>query len=311
MIITKIVKISCYGTNYSKLGYEKKDGFYNVKIEDLPKNSHKKIKVKCDICGNEKELSYRKYNKNISNGGYYSCSQKCSKDKKINTFNKNYGVDNPFQSEEIKEKIKETNSKKYGSEIYLKSDDYKIKNKKFLEKHGVDNIFQLEYVKEKSKETCLKKYGVENPTQSEEIKKKSKETCLKKYGVEYPMQNEKIYYKNLKNNYLKKNIYNLQYQGTYEYDFIDRYYNRYKIYNAKPINYIFEEKKKIYYPDFYLPDFNLIVEIKSLYTYKLHLKRNLLKKEACIKNRYNFLFIIDKSYKEIDYFINKKFNIYN
>jgi hypothetical protein len=47
-------------------------------INALSKGSNKKIKVKCDVCGNEKMLSYRKYTKNIENGDFYGCSVKCS-----------------------------------------------------------------------------------------------------------------------------------------------------------------------------------------------------------------------------------------
>ena len=41
--------------------------YYKIPINKLSKNSHMKIKVKCDICGKEKILTYSKYNKNIKN----------------------------------------------------------------------------------------------------------------------------------------------------------------------------------------------------------------------------------------------------
>jgi len=55
-------------------------------------------------------------------------------------------------------------------------------------------------------------------------------------------------------------------------------------------------------PDYYLPDYNLIVEIKSSYTYNYDIEKNEAKKKASLENGYNFIFIIDKDYTE---FINK------
>ena len=132
---------------------------------------------------------------------YYTCS-KCGKAyikstiRLMTSFNKlcrtcatkktileKYGVENPFQVPEFKEKIKETNKKRYGSEtpFAFGQDRYKQRIK---EKYGVDNVFQLEEVKEKIKNTCIKKYGVEYSAQATEVKEKIKNTCIKKYGVE-------------------------------------------------------------------------------------------------------------------------------
>ena len=77
-----------------------------------------------------------------------------------------FGVENPFQSEEVKEKSKQT----------------------MLERHGFEYPMQSEDVKNKSKQTCLEKFGCEIPMQSEEVKKKSKQTCLERYGFKYVLQ---------------------------------------------------------------------------------------------------------------------------
>ncbi len=75
-----------------------------------------------------------------------------------------YGVENPFQADEIKTKIKQTNLEKYGDEIYTRTDDFKQKYKK----------------------TCIEKYGVEYHTQSESTKAKQKATNIRNRGVENP-----------------------------------------------------------------------------------------------------------------------------
>jgi len=72
------------------------------------KGSNIKIDVKCDVCGYEKKLSFRSYNKNINNGGYYSCSPKCCKSKTIKTMNSKYGVNYAIQLEDIRKKGVET-----------------------------------------------------------------------------------------------------------------------------------------------------------------------------------------------------------
>lgn len=64
------------------------------------------------------------------------------------------------------------------------------------------------------------------------------------------------------------------------------------------IDYLFENKKKKYHPDYYLPVYNLIVEIKSTYTYEREKEKNEAKKEAAINNGFNFIFIIDKNYSD-------------
>ena len=102
-------------------------------------------------------------------------------------------MENPFQSEEIKQKIRDTNVRNHGVEIPLQSEEIKQKMKETcVEKYGVENPLQSEEIRQKVKETCVEKYGVENPFQSEEIKRKVREAYVENLGVENPMQNEQI-----------------------------------------------------------------------------------------------------------------------
>ena len=50
--------------------------------------------------------------------------------------------------------------------------------------------------------------------------------------------------------------------------------------------------KHRYYPDIYIPKENLIIEVKSTFTYNRHLGKNLLKRQACLDAGYNFEFMI-------------------
>lgn len=60
------------------------------------------------------------------------------------------------------------------------------------------------------------------------------------------------------------------------------------------------KKHYYYYLDIFIPKDNLIIEVKSIYTYKLHLIKNILKALSVRKNGYNFEFwIYDKNKKKI------------
>lgn len=175
--------------------------------------------------------------------------------------------------------------------------------------YGVKNCFQNEEMKEKSKETMMEKYGVDHNMKIEKCKNDRKQTYLKNYGVDNPSKNKIIFQKNLKNG-LKIKKYKsteLYYQGTYEFDFLEKYYNTLKIENGLSIEYYDDKNNnKIYHSDFYLPYYNLIVEIKSAYWYYKHEKINILKKEYSEK-RHNYILILDKNYQELDTFL-KKYN---
>lgn len=112
----------------------------------------------CPICN-------EKYPKFISfNEGYLQfCSHKCS-----------------MQSHERVEKIKRTNTIRY----------------------GVPNVSQSKMIKEKKKQTLRRHYDVDIPLQSKIIQERQQDTIMKKYGVKNISQNEAIKKKKLKSKYL-------------------------------------------------------------------------------------------------------------
>jgi hypothetical protein len=64
-------------------------------------------------------------------------------------------------------------------------------------------------------------------------------------------------------------------------------------------------KHKHYYPDFYIPKYNLIIEIKSNYIYNLQRKLNEKKKKETIKAGYYYIILKEKNYKPFDKFLNE------
>lgn len=53
------------------------------------------------------------------------------------------------------------------------------------------------------------------------------------------------------------------------------------------INYFQNDKKHYYYPDIYIPSKNLIIEVKSRYTFELAKETNLIKLETTV-NKYGY-----------------------
>jgi len=115
----------------------------------------------------------------------------------------------------------------------------------------------------------------------------------------------KIYGKIFKDNWHEytlpsgKNI-KLQGYEPYAMDILLRQYNEndilYKRTDMPELWYhITEDEQHRYYPDFYIPKDNLIIEVKSEYFYNLHLKINILKEECVIESDYNFkLMMLEK-----------------
>lgn len=308
MIIDKEIEIIVSNQQieyYKKLGYEviyKKPFFINPL--HLPKHSHYKLNVSCDICRIEKIVQFRTLKNNQWFCGKCSAKNKKKTDwneEKIKKMNEKMKLsfdlkllNNPDYWKDQLEKIRHTKNIKYNDP------NFNNQNKK---RETLKEIYDDEHYNntDKRKETQNEKYG--NPNFNNQNKKE--ETCLLKYGVRHTNHVPEIMNKIQKSSKRLKhhNETNLSYRGTYEMDFLDFCYkNNIKVSKPVKIEYILNNKKHIYFPDFYHMESNTIIEIKSNYTFKCNLKINLLKMEYTIKNGYNFLFIIDKNY---DGFLNQ------
>jgi len=251
----------------------------HVPINYLLKGSGRRINVKCDVCGKIKIVSYGKYNKNIKNCDFYACSSKCAHEKVEKTSIKNFGYLNASNCPEKKNKRLKT----------------------MVERLGVENAFQNENIKNKSKQTLMDKYGVENIFQSEYFKDNLIKSNLKKYGVENVSQVPSIHIKQQKSGFRLKyhKETGLSYRGTYEKDFLDFCVtNNIIIEQGKRFKYFYDGRYHYYFSDFYFPKENLIVEIKSLWTYNRYLDVNEIKRYTVLELGYNFMFIIDMDYNE-------------
>jgi len=175
----------------TKIKYTTVRGANSIKINGnyiLKKNDN--IIFKCCICNKEKNQKFRFKPKFIEDD--IICDS-C-----------NRSINNPFKRNDVKEKIKNTNLKRYNvknsmqnKEILKKAQQKQKDNnngvlafnsdkqkKTLKKKYGNEVIFKTQHFKEKTKKTLLKNYGVENPMKSDIIKNKTKSTMKKRYGNE-------------------------------------------------------------------------------------------------------------------------------
>jgi len=253
---------------------------------------------------------YRKY-----------CSIKCQNNDPVNKAKNSIGVKKAKALRTIEQIAKENESRKVTN----------------IQKYGVENISQLDKTKDKVEQTfkkhygdwylntkeCKKafkdKFGADNALQVPEILEKVHKTNLERYGVLHPMQIKKILDRCLKNA-RKNKIYILPsgeivYKQGYEHQFLDYVFQNNILkedeidYSPKGIKYIAtDDKEHWYFPDFYIPKWNLIIEIKSRYILqKQGIENQKLKEKYTIQNGFKFLLILDDkrilNFEEFEKFI--------
>jgi hypothetical protein len=288
--------------------YIKKDGLskhINIAHSSVKNYYDKWLKEenenKCKICNNQTEF--------ISLRGYKNtCSKKCGD---IYTW----------------EKVKESNMKKYGVEHQLDRKEIRKKSRITMkEKYGGETSAQSKILLSKMQDTMLNKYGVKFAAQNEKLLKKQQltkkkkyangaydkekfiQTNLKRYGVEYPQQNKEIFQKSKQSLFITSEYKNtkLTYQGSYELDFLEKFFKEIDIKNGLSMNYFFKGENHVYHSDFYIPSRNLIIEIKNSYLYEKD-KSKIKVKEKTVKNLgYDYIIIIDKNYNEFSKVVLKK-----
>ena len=240
-----------------------------------------------------------------------------------------YGTEYALQSEEVKNKSKATLMIRLGVEHSMQADEVKAKFRATcMEKYGTENPMQDGDVKEKARSTCierygtehymqseesrlasLEKYGTENPMQSKAVQEKGQQTCMVRYGYKFPLQCPEIFSKRQKSafefrEYEFPSGRTTEVQG-YEDIALDALLELYDESVIKTsaddpltINYCSDDgDQHVYYPDIFITSENMIVEVKSTYTYEVNKEKNESKARACVEQGYKFQFyIIDKKF---------------
>lgn len=265
MLLDKHIKVKVSNRTkkyFLDKGYIDNSGWFSIYPKDMNSTNRTKVTCECDYCGKINTISWGNYIVQINKNNIYSC-HKCHFNKTKIEYSKNHGVDNIQLLPSVRNKMKNTNIEKYGTEC----------------------VFQSEVIKEKIKQTFLNRYGVDHPMKNREIFEKAQSSSYHRYK-----------YKESE----------LNYQGSYELDFIKHCeFLKLNIENGPSIKYNMSNKDRIYYSDFYIPEYNLICEVKSSYTMSDDYEENLAKSKYSLSAGYNFVFILDKNYLEFNSLLNK------
>lgn len=281
------ISISRNPENFQQLFYHL---IYNIEIP------------KCQFCSKNAKF-YR-----IFDPYYKTCGSKMCNDKNkfrgaLESFKKKNGItgeiSNISQTKNWNEKIKESNLEKYGVEWQTQSQNFKDKAKETcLEKYGEEHHLRNSKILDKQKSTNIERYGISSQLKSQEIKENGMKD---KYGVRNPMQHENFFNKTYKRKPFTLPSGKIVLLQGYEHVCIHNLLKKYKEKEifclTKEISILtgkimYDNNSHRYYPDIFIPKENLIIEIKSTYTMKKELEKNMKKKQACLDAGFDFEFWI-------------------
>ncbi|NDB86175.1 MAG: hypothetical protein EB127_26285 [Alphaproteobacteria bacterium] len=166
-----------------------------------------------------------------------------------------------------------------------------------MKNYGVENAGQAECVKKKIKDIFNEKYGM-HPKKTKEVQDKWTATCIEKFGG-HPNQNKEVQVRSEATSYHYKTYMmpsgNLvKYQG-YEDKALDELVQLYEEEdicigraNIPSIDYQVDDKKHVYFPDFYIKSENKIIEVKSEWTIQLRRGNVEEKALATVKAGYKY-----------------------
>lgn len=178
-----------------------------------------------------------------------------------------------------------------------------------LAHYGVDNPSKAVEIKNKKKKTCNKNYGVDNPAKCKQIMSRIEQTCLKRYGAKHFLQSDigisKRYdYKT----YKLPSGNEIKIQG-YEPQFLDFIFQSKLLtendisYSRRCIKYEINGVEHNYYPDFFVPKLNLLIEPKSRYVLEMQgVDVQKAKEDACKKQGYKYLLVLDNDFSVVEEF---------
>lgn len=194
------IKTNCRGlSQYKKIGYTDfvRNGgncfTLTVKSSDVLPASKTKVHVQCDYCGKIVETTMRLYTCAMTkvHTHKYACHD-CEGKKIMDSCLDKYGC-HFTQTKEYQEQRIKDNMEKYGVPYALQSQEVKDKIKETnFKKFGVSHPSKLKENQEKRKNTVRAKYGYDFVSQVPEFKQKIENTCFERYGSKSPMQNKEI-----------------------------------------------------------------------------------------------------------------------
>jgi hypothetical protein len=236
----------------------------------------------------------------------------CRNERLMNTNMERHGVPYTTQTEYMRQRVRET--KIINIEKFKK--EFAENGCTLLTTHYTDNKAPLDYYCscgakaqisynhfskgqrcsncriERTKLTSLERYGVSNYGKTEECKQKIRDTNRNRWGYDYqaqnPEENETLFANALKlKEYLLPSGKIVKVQGYEDValDLLLQIYDENEIHigrqNMPEIWYTQNGGGyKRYFPDFFIQRDNLVIEVKSTFTYYLHFKKNDYKRKA-------------------------------
>jgi hypothetical protein len=226
----------------------------------------------------------------------------------------------PHSCPAVKENKKRLLKEKYGVEnVSQLKEVQKRREATIMDRYGVANPWQMTSTKElikdkwsesleKRETTSMEKYGVGSYASTDEFKTRRKKTWIEKYGVDNPTKDKDILHKAMVSNgeseYRTKSfvfpsgkkVRCQGYEGPILQELLDSGIHEDDIVVSRKlvprVKYKFEGKSSWYYPDIYIPRLSMIIEVKSLYTWKKYKMRNLAKRAATKAAGFNINIII-------------------
>jgi len=218
-------------------------------------------------------------------------------------------IDNNIVKRSVSENNKLSDYKKNCKSHFLDKNLEVCEKLKFLYKEGtplkeLGELFNVSHVTIKN---WLIKLGVELRTIKESnglvsTKKRKLDSMRNKYGVDNPMQLLDVHLKAQKSGYKLKTVYIADRLFTvqgYEPQAIEYLVSKGILVDkiktgldVPVIPYVYKNKNKKYFPDFFISENNIIYEVKSLYTYTINKKINKLKAEATAAAGYKHITLI-------------------
>lgn len=164
----------------------------------------------------------------------------------------------------------------------------------------------------RTKQTSIEKYGTDNPSKSDIIKDRIVQSNRDRHGVDYIMQSPEMFRKAQQSSFQRREyispynqVFNIMgYEDVFLDSFFKEHGNETEIYGGEDdripiIAYKFEGVSRKYYPDFFIPSLNQLVEIKSIYLYDKDHEQISAKGEAVKAMGYKYKLIVFKNRREI------------
>ena len=209
--------------------------------------------------------------------------------RKLATVQSRYGVDNVFQDPAVQAKGRASLLRRFGAAHHMHLPAYReLARRNYTETDPARRA------------TCLGRYGVPTYAETAELEEKRQATYFRKYGVRHYRQHGPTFRKILKGMFGFKEVtlpsgrvVKLQgYEPAAVLALLGTYPESALEFDAIPSVPYQDETgaTRVYHPDLYVPQDNLIIEVKSWWTLRENYEINRLKQQAALAAGYRFQF---------------------